>query len=100
MFWYAQEQTRKAELYVLREQVGIIYGGGEGGGGPPDNFFLTDGGRDLPRDAIGPKALRWSFVPLFISRRSIATCDFPGGWGPDPLSPVPLDPHMCSFDRC
>ena len=21
------------------------------------------------------------------------TCDFPGGWGPDPLSP-PLDPHL------
>ena len=25
------------------------------------------------------------------------TCDFPGGGGPDPLSPPPLDPHLSLY---
>ena len=36
-----------------------------------------------------------SRVQVLISIETHITCDFPGGGGPDPLSP-PLDPHMVS----
>ena len=36
-----------------------------------------------------------SRVQVLISIGTHITCDFPGGGGPDPLSP-PLDPHMVS----
>ena len=48
-------------------------------------------------EAIGPKggsiASRGRSVPDFL-RKPIATCDFPGGGGPDPLSHPPFDPRM------
>ena len=39
-----------------------------------------------------------SRVQVLISIETHITCDFPGGGGPDPLSP-PLHPHMVSPDN-
>ena len=65
--WYAQGQTRKAELYVLREQVGILYRG-RGVGAAPVNFFSS-------QMAVGTSFENWSqgpsgsIVTLFLSRK-------------------------------
>ena len=39
-----------------------------------------------------------SRVQVLISIETHISCDFPGGGGPDPLSP-PLDPHVSSPDN-
>ena len=42
---------------------------------------------------LGPVASQGGSVPVFL-RKHIATCDFPGGGGADPLSTPLLDPPM------
>ena len=44
-------------------------------------------------DPWGPIAFRGVSVPEFI-RKPIATCDFPGGGGGDPLSHTSRSAHM------
>ena len=55
--------------------------------------FFTEGRTSLPQEAIVPKgpiafASQGRSVPVFL-RQPIATFDFPGDWGPDPLPPPP-----------
>ena len=60
-------------------------------------MYFTEGHTNLPREAIGPSlgsnCLSRGSASVF-RRKSIATCDFPGG--PDflPLPPPPLNPPM------